>query len=252
MENRYQVFGEFGRNWIMKISILLYLSNPAEDKILYQNLIQSEIRVCKIGDISRLHTILESQSFDCIVVNGNFLKLHELSPKQHLWDAQSPHTILCWTRNADGTISVETHSIREEICGLSRTFDYGEKIECLKGIISGTHPKNPQKSQPNQITPAQHLPVIHISEEMHLHKKIRMILEYLMYSGETGMDCSELIDKIWGKTEKNHIKDLQSYISKLRSILSRTDIMHYQIMHENSRYYLLDTKSKSIPVIGRN
>ena len=250
MENKYQVFGEFGRNLIMKISILMYLSNPAEDKLVYQNLLQAGIRVCKIGDISRLHTILESHFYDCILVNRSILKLYELSAKQHIWNAQSPQTILCWTRNADGDISFETHSLTEELCGLSRPSDHCEKIEYVKDTLSGINRIHHQTNQPNQIIHAQQLPVMHISEELHLHKKIRLILEYLINSGETGMTCGELIDRIWGKSEKNRIKDIQSYVSKLRSILSRTDTMQYQIMYSNNRYYLREMKSNSKPVVG--
>jgi len=221
---------------------MLYLSNPAEDKFLYQNLIQAGIRVCKIGTISRLHTILESQSFDCILVNRSFFKLHELSPARHLWNARSPQTIICWTKNHDGSISGETHSIPTENCSTTQTSDYYEKIERIKEILSGI-----QQIQHTELDDkpcqAQQKPVVQISEEMHLHKKIRLILENLLCSGETGMDCSAIIDRIWGKSEKNRTKDVQIYISKLRGILSRTSNMHYQILYKNKRYYLLNSES---------
>jgi len=246
MENRYQVIGESGRNRIMKISIVLYLSNPVEDKILYQNLIQNGIRVCKIGDISRLHTILESQSFDGILVNSNFLALHELSSARHLWDARSPHTILVWTKTENGSISTETHAISPEISGICRSSDYYEKIECINGILSEIKLTNPvyQSSYKKNSITTHDKPAVHISEELHLHKKIRLILEYLINSGETGINCSSIIEKIWGKTEKNRTKDVQIYISKLRGILSRTNNNHCQISYHNKRYYLLNTESQ--------
>jgi len=236
----------------MKISIALYVSNPAEDKVLYQNLIKSGIRVCKIGDISRLHTILESHTFDSILINSNFFAQHALSASRHLWNARSAHTILCWTKNDDSSISGKLYSISPEISGLGRSSDYSEKIDYLLGVLSGINRKDSRLNQENQINQGnqstfnekyslpQQKPVVHISEELHLHKKIRLILEYLINSGETGMDSASLIEKIWGKPTKNRTKDLQSYISKLRGILTQTCGNHCQISYCNKRYYLLN------------
>jgi hypothetical protein len=248
MENRYQVIGETGRKRTMKITIALYLSNPAEDKILYKNLIQAGIRVCKIGDISRLHTILKSQLFDCILVNGSFLKLHELSPARHLWNARSPHTILEWTRDENNVISTKTHIISAEISGINRSFDYYDKITYINDVLSGINRENSlleqQKTGKKENQPDFPVKTIEIPEEVHLHKKIRLILDCLINSGDTGMDCETIIEKIWGTTEQKRRKDVQIYICKLRGILALTTNHTCQISYFNKRYYLLNTEVK--------
>lgn len=226
----------------MKISILQYLSETEDDGKLYGALVSAGFRVCRIGNLSRLHTILESRFFDAILIHRHFLTMHCMSADRHLKDANAPLAIIDWEISVNGGVSFEVHRRdREE----KLSPELVAVTEFLSGIGKGRNDElmDGKPSPSNAEGPAATMPVTLTISGLSFHKKLGQVLEVISESGEKGADIQAITDRIWGTTARNRKKDIQIYVSKLRSTLSGQGGKRYSIKYENKRYFLTGAKS---------
>lgn len=247
----------------MKISVLLYLCGREDDAWLEKALVSAGIRVCRTGNLSKLHTILSSRSFDAVFVSRKTLVCHCMNATRHLWQMRSPHVIIDWEARSDGAVDWTVHRVPASVTGIADMPEREEKLAALAKILSGTNLRhemaelepepaaelapNPKSAigtrQPNP-TPAKSVPV---PPEVtgSLHAKLALILETIAETGEAGIDVATLALRIWGAENRDRKKDIQIYVSKLRKALSRHSADRFSLPFENRRYYLRDATSES-------
>lgn len=245
----------------MKISVLLYICNQTGDRDVYDALIAEGFRVCRISNLSRLHTILESHVFDAIIVGSRFLELHGVKPARHLWETRSPHTIITWRRDTTEKMELSVHSIPDSAVGYARAPDREEKITRITSVLESPRRKKSESEaiergfegsgRPNECgTEAtsercdEVIESIFPEGELHIHRKMRLILNALVESGSRGIDSPSISRLVWENTNRDRTKDIQIYISKLRSLLSLARPSPYGIRFERKRYFL--TRGKNI------
>lgn len=245
----------------MKISVLLYLCGRDDDARLEKALVSAGIRVCRTGNLSNLHTILASRSFDAVFVSRKTLAFHCMNAVRHLWQMRSPHVIIDWETEADDSIIWALHRIPASVTGVAEPPERDKKLAAIAKILSGTNLRNETAkpaSEPESAIgtqqptppPAEQVPV---PPEVagSLHAKLALILETIAKTGTAGIDIATLARRIWGVEERDRKKDLQIYVSKLRKALARHCAGRFSIPFENRRYYLRDAASRGRQSEGR-
>jgi hypothetical protein len=237
----------------MKISVLLYLSGREDDSRLERALVFAGIRVCRIGNLSKLHTILASRCFDAILVSRKTLAYHCMNAARHLWQTRSTHSIIDWEADSTGAISRTMHSIPASVTGIAEPPDREEKLAAISEILDSvnlrhetipsattsgqdpateTTPSEPTKTEPVSVPP---------EVAGSLHAKLGLIIETIAATGSAGIDIQTLARRVWGAEERDRKKDIQIYVSKLRKALTKHTPDRYSITFENRRYYLRDS-----------
>lgn len=228
----------------MKISILHFLTVPESDLCISNSLDIAEIKTTRVQSLSRLHILIACRTFDAIIINQDYLNLHRMSPYRHLWQSRSPLCIISYTIKNNGKIELQFARLsqysteipdkpdREIILNrIAEILESGNILtnDTLEKPISGQNLVNDQK-----ILLPDNLQDV-------LHKKIKLVLSSLINAGNAGIPSENLTYEVWGSTQKNKKKDIQIYISKLRSILKKTHDKKYQISLNNGRYILSET-----------
>jgi hypothetical protein len=256
--------------YIMRTSILQYCSNPAEDCIIYEALKSANVQVCRIQNLSKLHTTLESRSFDAILVSNDIIELYKIPPARHLWEHRSRHTIMVWEINEDGLIICKSYSIPVEISGYPQIEGHNGRIAQIQSILTKINiltekKKTEQQTALNPESISQfddahnhakslilqnipnkprYLPVFPAGTDIHLHKKMETILKILVDAGFLGITIPEICEKVWGKKTKDRKKDIQIYISKLRTILAAAFPNRYSISLNQGKYRFQDAEDQ--------
>jgi hypothetical protein len=238
----------------MKISVLLYLCGREDDEKLERALVFAGIRVCRIGNLSNLHTVLASRSFSAVLVSRKTLAAHCMKASRHLWQSRSPHVIIEWERDADGSISWELHCLPSSVTGIPDETEREQKLAAITELLEKTNlaenrepaaqarqeEQENEQSNPRINTPPEADMPVAIPDSLPgpLHAKLRLVLETIAASGTAGIEISAIEKRIWGPESRNRTKDIQIYVSKLRKALNQGDITRFTIPFENRRYYL--------------
>lgn len=228
----------------MKISILHFWTVPESDLCISNSLDIAEIKTTRVQSLSRLHMLIACRTYDAIIINQQYLNLHGMTPYRHLWQSCSIHCIISYTIQNNGNIELQFTRLSQKSTEIPDKPDREIILNRIAEILESG----------NTLTMDTHEKIIHgqnLANEQKillpdnlqdsLHKKIKLVLSSLINAGNAGIPPENLTYEVWGSTKKNKKKDIQIYISKLRSVLKRTPDKKYQISLNNGRYILSET-----------
>ena len=177
-----------------------------------------DIRVCRTGNLSNLHTILASRSFDAVFVStkNTRIPLHERSAPS-LADAFAPCHHRLGRPRLTALLSGRLHRIPASVTWSRGTARAGQKA-CRDRKNSFRY-KSPERNGEAGIRAgvgnrdaatnpatgrASSRPAFEVAGS--LHAKLALILETIAKTGTAGIDIATLARRIWGveepKTEK--------------------------------------------------
>lgn len=238
MENKTSSFPGDYRKINMKITVLLFQSDPETDSVLADALGSAGIRVCRKNGLSGMHHQLSSRLFDVILVDEAILTRYDFSPSRHLWKSSSPHTIMVFSIHT-GECRILTYSIPQEASGVS---DRSEKAAILSKIESTVKSAFAPACRTAAVpTPAALGPCAIPVLDIPLQKKPAGLLATLVQAGPEGADLSEIALKLWGTIEPDRRKDIQIYVTRVRNALESNFPQRYRIRLSGTHYILVDT-----------
>lgn len=225
----------------MEISTLVYKSDPESDALLAKTLSKAEIKATCVKSLSRMHFLLSSRRFDAIIINKKIMLDHGVSSIRHLWEFHSRLCIIMYSLT-DGLIQLESQSLPVKISGKEEKIKTIESA--LQAINDKTEKNNPGETRQSESRMAKQSVTLAYDFPIQLHKKIRLILEVLLNAGTDGVRTDTISYAAWGNKIRDRKKDIQIYISRLRSILGTAYSGQYQIILVQDRYILIDTLQK--------
>lgn len=248
MENKHQVFWQYTVKKSMKTKVIVYVTDRESDSRVIHALTEAGIRVKTVKNLTQMHILLTSQHFDAFIVTAEFMKLHGISPERYLRERHSTLSIICYSYTQNGTISLQTHQISETTSGIPDAPDRAEivvKIETALIAHIDTQTETPTKKSSNTTTKqfktqsSQHTAFLN-EAGIHIHTKMRLILEALIQAGAQGIERQLLAEVIWGINGVDKKSDIQSYICKLKAFLEVNYKSKYRIERIKSQYFLIE------------
>lgn len=253
---------------------MLYQSAKDPGYGIAESLERAGIKLTKVKNLSWMHILFASRSFDAVLISRSFLDRHKVSPSHHVLSSKSSLNLISWAESETGTLEIETLRIRSEGTLKDDEPDTTERLCCIESILrsisipdKSVHPadntangKTPDRvhfkhpllsahsgifsAVPLQSVPKEPLPFA-LEYEVLLHKKLRSVLNALIQAGNTGADIGSITKTVWGTDILNKKNDIQIYISKLRRIISKAFSDKYRIILTSNRYFLIDTTQLS-------
>lgn len=230
----------------MKISILHFWAVPENDLRISASLEASEIKTTRVQSLSRLHMLIACRTFDAIIIHEHYLKLHGMSPYRHLWQSGSPLCIISYTIQNNGKIELQFARLSQKITEIPDKSDREIILNRIAEILeSGNTFTNDTPEKPINMQNLVNDQKILLPDNLQnvLHKKIKLVLSSLINAGNAGIPPENLTYEVWGSTQKNKKKDIQIYISKLRTLLKKSYDQKYQISLNNGRYILSESNT---------
>jgi len=236
---------------------MLYQSAKDPEYGIAESLERVGIGITKVKNLSWMHILFASRSFDAVIISRSFLDRHKVSPSRHVLSSKSSLNLISWAETGTGTLKIETLRIKSEgtlkaeepdtperLCWIESTLrsisvpnksvhpaDCGHPVLSARtGTISGLPIQSVQK-EPLPFT---------LEYEVLLHKKMRLVLNAIIQAGNAGADIEWITKTVWGTDILNKKNDIQIYISKLRRIISKAFSDKYQIILTSNRYFVID------------
>lgn len=234
----------------MKISVLLYESVPESDICIKEALEAYKITCTSVKNLSRMHILLSCRHFDAVIVNKATLNAYGIIPNRHLGDAETSLCIIHYVVSENKTLKTELCCISEEKTGDSVKTDKTHLREIIKAALESViiYDKKGIRAVDSlaEIAENEKYCVFPENFEKSLHKKMRLVFRGILDSGRKGIQTNTITHLVWGPLSSDKRKDIQIYISRLRTILDKQYDKKFIIKFQNNRYTLLDRTKISL------
>lgn len=207
-----------------------------------------------------IHDVALAGTCDCIVVNTAVFHKYKIQPKRHLWQSKSPVIIIGYTHHAKKHLTTQLYALPKEVhlfLGQKNPEDLYEFVN--KAFLIGYEAKKNNPEMPNEITEEieeslkkntvskleDSIPVLKSEQKKLMTPKLWKLLFLLQEQILLGASPMHIEYELWNHTyiSRNRAKDIQSYISKLRTILKANTEKPYTIQFLERRYYLVKLKA---------
>jgi hypothetical protein len=214
---------------MIRVLILRTKTSPTER---IKDLLKNEgIRTFTTPSICRMHDLLEGHGFDAVIIERGKLERHCVQPMKHLWESLSSIIIVYYSITETGFITAECASIPPSELSCPIRVDRGDVERIVVAALKG---KAIEQAEP---APTEFPPAGSVRPE--LHQKMEKLLDLLLEAGSTGIAPAVLAEAILNHRGDTWKKDIQSYVSKLRSVLARQYSGQYSLTLRNTRYTLI-------------
>ncbi|HKL85990.1 MAG TPA: hypothetical protein VJ861_06635 [Treponemataceae bacterium] len=226
----------------MKQKVLIFASNPETDKKIINELekigVQCKI-ACNLGDF---HWILSVNTIDALIFDTQFFIDKCAKPLLVQKRFNSHHSIIEYFPN--NTIHKKETIIKvypeDQIINLSPIIQAVSRA--VRIPYSATQYKHTEigndESSENELR-YQRIAMLYSKDFItSLQKKQLDIFMYIANCGESGCKNDDIVEHIWGNITKSRKKDIQSYISKINTLLAKHDPENHTIVHCEKKYYV--------------
>ena len=237
----------------MKITILQFSDENEMDDIIHQGLKKANIRVKRVKGLSELHINAESGLFDAILVSESTIADYHMDLSRHQQLHGAFVAILTWGRTPNNRLKVTVYPSCASKCNQEDQADREEGLDFVRKVLErvSAAPESLRESLVSYATPggtetndgAYEIPAFPPAMEMRLHRKIRQIIALLSTAGNSGISVAQINEAVWRNTDRNRKKDVQIYISRIRSLLAEAFPDRYRITLEKNRYILRERAS---------
>ena len=237
----------------MKITILQFSGENEMDDIIHQGLKSANIRVKRVKNLTELHINAGSGLFDAVLVSETSLADYHMDPSRHQQRNGAMVAILAWGHESNNRLKVTNYPAQASCGNLEGQKDREDKLDFVRMVIERL-PASPESLREG-FAPytasggtrandgAYEIPAFPIAMEMRLHRKVRQIIALLSMAGNSGISVAQINDALWCNTDRNRKKDVQIYISRIRSLLTEAFPDRYRITLEKNRYVLRERAS---------
>ena len=237
----------------MKITILQFSGESEMDDIIHQGLKSANIGVKRVRDLSELHINAASGLFDAVLVSETTLADYHLDPLRHQQHNDSMVAIMTWGRASNNRLKVTIYPALAPCGTLEEQAYLEEKLNFVRNRIERLYPAS--ESARDNLVPyaspdetgendgAYEIPAFPPALEARLHRKVRQIIALLGTAGKSGISVAQINDAVWRNTDRNRKRDIQIYISRIRSLLEEAFPDRYRITFEKKRYFLRERAS---------
>ena len=223
----------------MSTWIVFYYQASAVERRMIRSLESGGMKVLLARTIASLHNLLAEKPVSVVVVPHSILKKYHIRARKHLEEARSTLTVICWIQRESGVIA--THGISNRKKSLNADIAGINHIQARKASLLLRAAGSCTTEYPDQVSDCapQYATYFPLPELPGMHKKMRRILECIAAAGESGTSPEHIVHQIWPEGDRDRIHDLQSYISKLRGILSKHHRQPVQIQYRKRKYRLV-------------
>lgn len=208
----------------MAETLVLFSSDTPGESQICRSLRRAGYTVKRVHTLSALHTIAYSFTVLAVVLNRTIIERYCLEPIKHLKRARSACAIISWH---SGLYHPEVDSV-SVLCEYSTNgWTQERRIEELDHVVKII--ENPEKDEvqgdlfvtdettrygKRGLVTETDIPLVKT------HKKMRKVYELLVDAGSKGISVEDLSIRLWGRNAQIKRDDLQSYMSKLRKLLT--------------------------------
>lgn len=217
--------------------IVFYQPSPAARSIV-RALEAGGFTVLSARSMEAMHTLFTEQQVSAAVIPRSVACGYHIRVQTHLAEAKSPIAIICWEEREDGCIATRVFSARENCPDRALHRENRQQAEKAALLVRSAGTNRNTRAQEAQETAGIYHESIQLPDIPGMHRKMRTILDTIAASGNSGASPEYIVRKIWPESEKDRIRDLQSYISKLRKILERDSRLPVRISYKNRLYRL--------------
>lgn len=237
----------------MKNTLLFFGFSKKKHASMIERLRTRGYRIIATCNLSKFHERLESARNPLVLLTDAVIARYHVPP-EHLQmgcrgniplivvseDGSPAFHATLWTHpslNEGGERKAQSpdefgHSVREviEIIDRAGHFDTCNETEPAYSSEGAAEPDCSELLLPDGINSGD------------FHKKMRYTLSIIARSGSEGIDCEGIAGALWPKRDRNHCKDVQIYVSKIRKRLDLIEPNRYRIINEKGRYRLTDSR----------
>jgi len=237
----------------MKITILQFSGENEMDDIIHLGLKSANIRVKRVKNLTELHINAGSGLFDAVLVSETSLADYHMDPSHHQQRNGALVSILAWGHASNNRLKVTNYPAQASSGNLEDQVERDDKLDFVRKVIERL-PTAPE-SLHEGFTPymalggtrthdgAYEIPDFPIEMETRLHRKVRQIIALLSMAGNSGISVAQINEALWRNTDRNRKRDVQIYISRIRSLLAEAFPDRYRITLEKNRYFLRERAS---------
>lgn len=257
-------------NHNMKPLIGCVVLNTKTDMEVYELLACSGQEIRLLKTIEDIHNSLIAGICDIVVVNRRVFDTRRFSPKRHLWSFTSPSIIITYLRDKHGSLELQLYSVPDDVHlyklrkdpelvyktlqdalarGAQRRADLVDS-HFVPGDEFGTIVEHGFTDAPESIygsikkrSSTKSVSLNETQRKM-MNQKLWKLLELLDEHRHFGASPMQIEHFLWQNkySERDRKKDIQSYISKLRTILNTDANNTWQIVFNDKSYYLIHNK----------
>lgn len=228
--------GQWNAN--MNRQIVFFHRSLAAEHRMIRALEAGGMKVYTARSPATMHNLFVRKLVSVVVVPHTLAGEYHVRIRLHLLEAKSPVAAVCWMERQDGTIATRTISTGDESMNKALARENHRVAVRVALLLRSSAASCTSQGDEIYETAATYGSPARLPPISGLHRKMRLILERIAASGDTGISPEHIIREIWPDTERDRMRDLQSYVSKLRKTLAEQTVPPLRIVYRNRRYRL--------------